>query len=53
MFEFVERTILEDLERNPDGMDALECKIAAMQASCDVLTLALLPDMLITNAPIS
>ena len=26
MFEFVERTILEDLERNPDGMDALECK---------------------------
>lgn len=26
VFEFVERTILEDLERNPDGMDALECK---------------------------
>ena len=26
MFEFVERTILEDLERNPDGMNALECK---------------------------
>ena len=26
VFEFVERTILEDLERNPDGMDPLECK---------------------------
>ena len=26
VFEFVERTILEDLERNPDGMDPLEVK---------------------------
>ncbi len=26
VFEFVERTILEDLERNPDGMDPLETK---------------------------
>lgn len=26
VFEFVERTILEDLERNPDGMDPIECK---------------------------
>ena len=26
VFEFVERTILEDLERNPDGMDPIETK---------------------------
>ena len=29
VFEFVERTILEDLERNPDGMDPLETKKCA------------------------
>ena len=26
VFEYVERTILEDLERNPDGMDPIETK---------------------------
>ena len=26
VFEFVERTILEDLERNPDGLNPIECK---------------------------